>query len=72
MEDNSLLMIILAFILGYMFSGMMKQMCGQQLVEGLDWLVVKGLKGQACGSEDDEGGVNCGDTWNTCEGGVCR
>ena len=34
MEDNSLLMIILAFVLGYMASGMMKQMCGGQLVEG--------------------------------------
>ena len=36
MDDNSLLMIILAFILGCMCSGMMEQMCGgQPLVEGL-------------------------------------
>jgi hypothetical protein len=28
-------MIVLAFILGYMASGMMKQMCGPRLVEGL-------------------------------------
>ena len=34
MEDNSLLMIVLAFVLGYMASGMMKQMCGGLLVEG--------------------------------------
>ena len=34
MEDNSLLMIILAFILGYMCSAMIKQMCGGRLVEG--------------------------------------
>ena len=34
MDDNSLLMIVLAFILGCMCSGMMKQMCGQRLVEG--------------------------------------
>ena len=34
MEDNSLLMIVLAFVLGYMCSGMMKQMCGGRLVEG--------------------------------------
>lgn len=34
MEDNSLLMIVLAFILGYMCSVMMKQMCGGRLVEG--------------------------------------
>ena len=34
MDDNSLLVIILAFMLGCMCSGMMKQMCGQRLVEG--------------------------------------
>ena len=36
MEDNSLLMIVLAFILGYMCSKMMKSMCGGRLVEGSD------------------------------------
>tara|TARA_B100000676_G_C17866591_1_gene726288 strand:- start:231 stop:527 length:297 start_codon:yes stop_codon:yes gene_type:complete len=34
MEDNSLLMIILAFVVGYMCSGMIKNMCGGRLVEG--------------------------------------
>ena len=34
MDDNSLLLIIFAFILGYMGSGMMKSMCGYNLVEG--------------------------------------
>lgn len=34
MENNNLLMIVLAFVLGYMVSGMMKQMCGPRLVEG--------------------------------------
>ena len=34
MDNNSLLVIILAFILGCMCSGMMKQMCGGRLVEG--------------------------------------
>ena len=34
MDNNELLMIVLAFILGYMASGMMKQMCGGRLVEG--------------------------------------
>ena len=34
MEDKSLLMIVLAFILGYMCSGMMKNMCGRRLLEG--------------------------------------
>ena len=34
MDNNELLMIVLAFIIGYMASGMMKQMCGYNLVEG--------------------------------------
>ena len=34
MEDNKLLMIVLAFILGCMCSQMMKSMCGGRLVEG--------------------------------------
>ena len=34
MDDNSLLVIILAFVLGCMCSGMMNQMCGGRLVEG--------------------------------------
>ena len=35
MDNNRLLMIVLAFIVGYMASGMMKQMCGGRLVEGM-------------------------------------
>jgi len=41
MDDNNLLMIVLAFIVGFMLQGMMKNMCGGQLVEGtspLDYL----------------------------------
>ena len=34
MDDNSLLMIVLAFVVGYMASGMMRQMCGGRLIEG--------------------------------------
>ena len=34
MDNNELLMIVLAFVVGYMVSGMMKQMCGGRLVEG--------------------------------------
>ena len=34
MDDNKLLMIVLAFILGLMASKMMKSMCGGRLVEG--------------------------------------
>ena len=45
MEDNSLLMIVLAFVLGCMCSQMMKQMCGGRLVEGL------GYKGDICHSD---------------------
>jgi len=35
MKDNDLLMIILAFVFGYMLQGMMKNMCGLRLVEGV-------------------------------------
>ena len=34
MENNNLLMIILAFVVGFMLQGMMKNMCGGRLVEG--------------------------------------
>jgi hypothetical protein len=51
MDDNGLLVIILAFVVGYMASGMMKQMCGgQRLVEGSSW------SGQNCTCSLD---VNC-------------
>ena len=36
MEENILLMIILAFVLGCMCSGMMKNICGGKLVEGVE------------------------------------
>ena len=35
MDDNNLLMIILAFVVGFMLQGMMKNMCGGRFVEGL-------------------------------------
>ena len=35
MKNNELLMLILAFILGYMCCQMMKSICGDRLVEGL-------------------------------------
>jgi len=34
MDDNNLLMIILAFVIGYCLQGMMKNMCGGRLIEG--------------------------------------
>ena len=39
MEDNQLLMIVLAFVVGYMTSGMMKQMCRGRLVEGDEYAI---------------------------------
>tara|TARA_Y100001936_G_C15738882_1_gene489921 strand:+ start:416 stop:631 length:216 start_codon:yes stop_codon:yes gene_type:complete len=52
MEDNSLLMIVLAFVLGCMCSQMMKQMCGGRLVEGfifdLSSSNTKKAKGEYC------------------------
>ena len=48
MEDNSLLMIVLAFVLGCMCSDMMKQICGGRLVEGF-----KGADGDFCYSDSD-------------------
>ena len=33
MDDNNLLMIIMAFVFGFMLQGMMKNMCGGRLVE---------------------------------------
>ena len=35
MDNNELMMIVLAFVVGYMCSGMMKSMCGGRLVEGV-------------------------------------
>jgi len=34
MDDNNLLMIILAFVVGFMLQGMMNNMCGVRLIEG--------------------------------------
>ena len=57
MEDNSLLMIVLAFVIGYMCSGMIKQMCGRRLVEGdkMTWDIVEG--GTVVREEDCNTGV---------------
>ena len=34
MKDNDLLMVVIAFVFGFMLQGMMKNMCGGRLVEG--------------------------------------
>lgn len=51
MDDNSLLMIILAFVLGCMCSDMIKKMCGGRLVEGEGFEGFKGADGQLCYSD---------------------
>lgn len=55
MSDNNLVVIILAFILGCMCSGMMKQMCGGRLVEGI------GIGQSGNDYETQDATVNCGD-----------
>tara|TARA_Y100001958_G_scaffold20552_1_gene12515 strand:- start:2027 stop:2230 length:204 start_codon:yes stop_codon:yes gene_type:complete len=65
MEDNQLLMIVLAFVLGCMCSGMMKQMCGGRLVEG---------SGNAFGFDKScTTDSDCRGFWGmlTCSGGKC-
>lgn len=69
MEDNQLLMIVLAFVLGCMCSGMMKQMCGGgRLVEGsiLDYL--PSLSSYPTCSN----GRSCPPISPHCVNGVCR
>jgi len=62
MDDNELLMIVLAFVVGYMASGMMKQMCGGRLVEGYGECEtsVSGCSGSPCRTAAD-----CVDRWNS-------
>ena len=52
MDDNELLMIVLAFVVGYMASGMMKSMCGGRLVEGNKKNLNSKIK--SCGLDLDE------------------
>jgi len=71
MDDNSLLVIILAFMLGCMCSGMMKQMCGGRLVEGSFWgpdPKIKTIKGDKCTNDPYD---SCG-FWYNCYNGTCH
>ena len=68
MDYNSLLVIILAFMLGCMCSGMMKQMCGQRLVEGSFWPEIKTKKGMKC---TDTPYDSC-NPYYTCYNGTCH
>jgi hypothetical protein len=47
MDDNNLLMIVLAFVFGYCLQGMMKNMCGRTLIEGACDI------GGQCGDDED-------------------
>lgn len=61
MDDNKLLMIVLAFILGLMASKMMKNMCGGRLVEGAMYVAhSKGL-GQPCSFGECKWDLWCND-----------
>ena len=60
MDDNSLLVIILAFMLGCMCSGMMEQMCGRRLVEG-KLCTGTGDSGENC--DFWQSSNNCNNNW---------
>jgi len=63
MDDNNLLMIILAFVFGYCLQGMMKNMCGGRLVEGAtsEWCWGDGDCPQRAGA-----GTYCSGLFGTC------
>ena len=69
MDDNSLLVIILAFVLGCMCSGMMKQICGGRLVEGATTQQRTLWKTR----RDQPNGADCLiDTPESCKSGCCK
>ena len=47
MENNNLLMIIFAFVVGFMLPGMMNNMCGVRLIEGNRGVVIDRTKSTA-------------------------
>ena len=60
MKDNDLLlMIVLAFFLGYMVREMMKQMCGDNLIEGIETTAVFCPKGMQEIVEPNKCTVDC-------------
>ncbi len=72
MKDNDLLMIILAFVSGFMLHGMMKNMCGGRLVEG-DRIVGNGSIGSICFDDSQCTGSMryCTNVLNGYGSGVC-
>ena len=52
MKDNDWLMIVVAFIAGYFFQDMMKNMCGNRLVEGITTMVNKRCDSEMVGTQD--------------------
>jgi hypothetical protein len=71
MMDNVLLMIVLAFISGFMLQGIMKNMCGR-LVEG-DIIVGDGSKDSNCFDDSQCNGsmLYCTNVFNGVGNGVC-
>jgi hypothetical protein len=47
MKDQELIMIVLAFVFGFMLQGMMKNMCGGRLIEGGIFNDIKGVGSDA-------------------------
>ena len=54
MDDNNLLIIVLAFVVGFMLQGMMKNMCGGRLVEGYNHPCFETVPG-TCGTNNIQG-----------------
>jgi hypothetical protein len=74
MDDNNLLMIILAFVVGYMIQGMMKNMCGGRQVRYFEPSSKKGC--ERVGTDIIEKKIKnsepCGiSNHNSCQSGYC-
>jgi hypothetical protein len=59
MDNNNLLMIVLAFVVGYCLKGMMKNMCGSRLLEGKNHCDDPGNCPECDKDEDCEDGASC-------------
>jgi len=75
MDDNNLLMIVLAFVVGFMLQGMMKNMCGGRLVEGNMMAGNGGINDKCQFSTHCQRGLYCKGGFSSCLGtgpcGVC-
>ena len=67
MDDNNLLMIVLAFIVGFMLQGMMENMCGGRQVRYFEPSPGSSGSGSSgSGSEPCKSPIN-----NSCQSGYC-